>query len=102
MWDKNGKVMLARYKTFALGSDSYRLRLDEYSGTDGDALAYGNGQGRNSPNVSTIFLRLFLLQFFSKPIRMHQILPHEEELQKKCRTIVERFCMPSTYRGDRE
>jgi hypothetical protein len=37
-------------------------------------------QGRHSPNVSTILLRFFLLQFFSKPIRMHQILPNEEEL----------------------
>jgi hypothetical protein len=45
--------------------------------------------GRHSPNVSTILLRLFLLQFFSKPIRMHQILPHKEELWKNCRKIVE-------------
>jgi hypothetical protein len=43
-------------------------------------LRTGNVQGRNSPNVSTILLQLFLLQFFPKPIRMHQILPNEEEL----------------------
>jgi hypothetical protein len=51
---------------------------------------------------STIFLRLFLLQFFSKPIQMHQILPHKEELWKNCRKIVERFCGPPTGRGGRE
>jgi hypothetical protein len=48
-------------------------------------------QGRHSPNVSTIFLRLFLLQLFSKPIRMHQILPHKEEWWKNCRKIVEKL-----------
>jgi hypothetical protein len=58
--------------------------------------------GRHSPNVSTSILRLFLLQFFSKPIRMHQILPHKEELWKNCRKIVDRFCGPSTGRGGRE
>jgi hypothetical protein len=35
---------------------------------------------RHSPNVSTIILRLFLLQFFPKPIWMHQILPNVEKL----------------------
>jgi hypothetical protein len=44
--------------------------------------------GRHSPNVSTILLRLFLLQFFPKPIRAHQILPNEETLWKNCRKIL--------------
>jgi hypothetical protein len=47
--------------------------------------------GRHSPNVSTILLRLFLLQFFPKPIRIHQILPTEDELWTNCGRTVEKL-----------
>jgi hypothetical protein len=41
--------------------------------------------GQDSPNISTILLRFFLLQFFPKPIRMHQT-------RKNYGRIVETFC----------
>jgi hypothetical protein len=56
-----------------------KSRSTRYNSTD-EEDEFEEEQGRHSPNVSTILLRLFLLQFFPKPIRMHQILPNKEKL----------------------
>jgi hypothetical protein len=104
---KNRNLVLVDWKTSGKRKKSVRwtfdnpLQIAAYAGALNHDPNY-NLQGRHSPNVSTIFLRLFLLQFFSKPIRMHQILPHKEELRKNCRIFLERFCGPSTGRGGRE
>jgi hypothetical protein len=49
--------------------------------------------GAEFTKCSTILLRLFLLQFFPTPIRMHQIFSNKEELYKNCGKIVARFCI---------
>jgi hypothetical protein len=51
---------------------------------------------RHSPKVSTILLRLFPLQFFSKPI---QIFSTRGRI---CGRIKERFFGPSTGRGSKK
>jgi hypothetical protein len=81
--------------------------LDRFSGYSEDREPYrpqhqrrrhpAQHQGRHLPNVSTILLRLFLLQFFPKPIRMHQIHRNEKELLKEFTILLQFFpagCLP--------
>ncbi len=44
MWREDGTLLQARYARFALGADAYRLDLESYNGTHGDALNYSIGE----------------------------------------------------------